>query len=138
MQYRKSLEESALLCLQTLLAKQVSLELEWQQAGQQGLLLRNVLQAGLHAGPVPAAELHFCNARMEGVVAHQRRIEKALQELMTAITAQSELHRRCRQEREILESLRHRQMEEHQLQQRRREQLLLDDLYLMRPKAQSA
>ena len=78
------------------------------------------------------SELQFEALRGQGVDATRISLRRRLAELDRHRAAQMQQFLKARQTREILENLRHRKLEVYRMEQSRREQQELDDLFLMR------
>ncbi len=132
LRYRSGLERRERLRLQELLAQRVHLsrQIDDLHATRFKLLanLQNVLQSESMSG----GELRLETAGAESAVRAAERLRLQLEQLRSDIQLQTEHYRRERQQREILEALREHQLLEYQLVEQRREQAMLDELYLMR------
>jgi flagellar export protein FliJ len=91
---------------------------------------RNVRTAAL--GGLSAAEWHFHN--VHDLLQRDRRnaLLAKLRELESAVRAQQERYRLARQQREILSNLRERQLAAYNLEESRRAQRQMDELFLLR------
>jgi flagellar export protein FliJ len=102
----------------------------------QSLQLERELQRGLADG-TPAAELQFESIRRKARSQQKQSLEDQSLELNRRRHKQQLLFQAARQKREILENFRQRKWTEYQLEQRRREQRQLDELFLLRRAAKS-
>jgi flagellar export protein FliJ len=78
------------------------------------------------------AEIQFESQRVEGIKAARLSLQTRHSELEQRRTAQTQTYLQARQRREILENLRQRKLDLYRIEQSRREQQGLDDLFLMR------
>jgi len=85
---RQSLEDRELLLLQTLLARRAALLSELEQYRLFSLRVREVTGQVMLTETMPAAEIHFAEARLNALERHQQRLRRQLGELETAITEQ--------------------------------------------------
>lgn len=132
LRYRRSLEEREELRLQTLLASRAAVLEELQQAATARRRRRSAIADALHHSGVPAAELHFSTAQLNGIAERQQALRSRLSVLENNISEQTIRYRRERQNREVLESLRERQLRDYRVVEQRRQQLLLDELHRLR------
>jgi flagellar protein FliJ len=91
----------------------------------------NMRSAQLRSG-TSAAELQFSLVCEDAMGAQVPELQRELARLRKLRDQQQRVYRQVRREREILESLRQRQLEEYERATARREQRQLDDLFLMR------
>ncbi len=129
--FRQSREDRERLRLEALLARRAALLHELEQSQEAGLQLQQHLQRSLIAQPMPGAEIHFSVARLDAISSQQKRWQRQLQELQTAVTEQISRFQQERRKREVLDSLCDSQWREYRVQQQRREQAQLDELHLM-------
>lgn len=132
LRYRRTLEERECIRLQTLLARRVAAvqKIEALRAARTGL--RTNVQRSLEQKRLSAAELQLCVARSNSIEQAAARVRLELKELETEIMRQIKQYRGERQRSEVLQSLRDAQQREYFLTQQRREQAMLDELYLLR------
>jgi flagellar export protein FliJ len=88
---------------------------------------RKIMTAG-----VDASELHCYLSSKSGLVAAEAEAERAAVESSKLWNEQRNKFLRARQEREVIASIRHRQHQEYVVEQNRRDQQQLDDLFAMR------
>ena len=138
LRYRKSLEEREELLLQELLASRGGLLRQLQQNRDAFSRLQEAMQHGLQQEPTPAVEVQFSLARLGSIQRRQESLQLQLSELEVRIAEQTERYRRQRRNREVLESLRDRQLDDYRIEQKRREQASLDELYLLRRSREKA
>lgn len=79
-----------------------------------------------------AAALHFDLVRREVLERHRAQVQSRLEKLREEQAAQFATLRKMWQRREVLESLREREKQQHSIMESRRDQQLQDDLFLMR------
>jgi flagellar export protein FliJ len=131
LRFRQSLEDRERLRLESLLARRSVLLYELEQSQAASLQLQEHLQRGLIAHPTPAAEIHFSVARLDAIAGQQKRWQRQLQELQTAVAEQMLRFQQERRKREVLDSLHDSQWREYRVLQQRREQARLDELHLL-------
>ena len=78
------------------------------------------------------SELQFHAKRDEGATNFRLALRTRLAEIEQRRLTQMQVYRKIRQSRETLENLRNRKLEIYRVEQARREQQVLDDLFLMR------
>jgi flagellar export protein FliJ len=84
------------------------------------------------AATVTGSELQFEAVRVEALIRARDALEESLVDLEQRRLAQMQVYTRVRQSRETFENLRDRKFELYRADEFRREQQLLDDLFLMR------
>jgi len=84
------------------------------------------------AGTLSGSELHFESARDAGVTAARLALEARLAEIEQRHWAQMQVYTKVRRSRETFENLRDRKFELYRVEESRREQQVLDDLFLAR------
>ena len=132
LRFRQSLEDRELLRLQTLLVRRSALLHDLEQLRQASLNLQAETKRAMLPRPMPAVEIHFAMARLHGLERQQQVIREQLHELEGAIREQRSRFERERRNCEALEALRDAQLRDYRLAQRRREQVRLDELHLLR------
>jgi len=135
LRFRQSLEDRELLRLQALLAHRVALLSGLEQLRQIALDLQRETRQGMLQQPIPAVEIHFATTRLDALDRQQQHLWEQLRELETAIVEQRSRFQQQRRNREVLEALRDAQLRDYRLTQLRREQARLDELHLLRLKA---
>jgi flagellar export protein FliJ len=85
-------------------------------------------------GTLTGAEIQFESARVEAITAARLSLQARLAELEQRRLARMNTYLKARQRREIFENLRQRKFDLYRMEQSRREQQELDDLFLMRLK----
>lgn len=101
---------------------------------QQAELLERLEQAAApDAPPVTAAELHAASIQREAERARQRQMETAVTQLHAAHLDQTQALRSRTRDRETLDALRDRYMNEQRLVRARKDQAAADEAYLLRP-----
>jgi len=85
------------------------------------------LQAG-----VTGAELHFDLLCQTMLLQARNDLERRSAEMQRARDSQAECFRRARQQREVIETLHHHQLQLHRQREARQEQRSADDLFLLR------
>jgi len=108
-------------------AEMVSLEAEAQQ-------IRRGVWKEASAG-ISGAELHFSAARESASLERRRLLQTKLQELERAQQAQMQCYLQARQKKETIAHLREEQLAAWELEQSRRTQRQLDELFLVRQAA---
>lgn len=93
-------------------------------------LNRNIYRESVEG--LSGAELHFHATRTVAREAHRKMLSAKLLELEKARQAQLARYVESRQQREILSTLRQQQLEAYELEQARRAQREIDELFLMR------
>ena len=84
---------------------------------------------------ITGAELHFSVARESFYVEHRRMLHTKLQEMERAHQTQMSRYLKTRQQRETISHLRDRQLAEYELEQSRKSQRVIDELFLIRQAA---
>lgn len=135
LRFRQSLEDRELLCLQRLLSRRAALLSELEQLHQISVKLQQGTKQAMLLQPTPAVEIHFAMAQLHALEQQQQLLRQRLCELETTIVEQRSRFEQQRRNREVLETLRERQLRDYRLMQRRREQAQLDELHLLRPQA---
>jgi flagellar export protein FliJ len=100
--------------------------LKQQQCAYQQAMLDDLRQAA------EASELHLRLVGQRGLVQVERRLEQALLELQRAWQEQEKKYLAARQREEVLKSVRQDQLDAYREDERRREQRVVDDLFLSR------
>jgi flagellar export protein FliJ len=132
LRYRRSLEDGEKMRLQTLLVRRTALQAELQRARDAYLQLQTTLNQELQRAPVAAIEIQFSMACRRGMEGRELLLQSQLQQLQTEISQQTARYRQEQRKREVLESLREAQLGDYRLNQQRRQQAVLDELYLLR------
>lgn len=84
------------------------------------------------AAGMDAAELHYYLSSKSGLYAAEAQAERAAADAEKLWNEQRRKFLRARQDREVIASIRHRQHQEYLVEQARREQQQIDDLFAMR------
>lgn len=132
LRYRQSLEEQELRRLQLALAERAQLVQKLEQAEDARRRLQSAIERAVLQAPIPAVELTFCAAKLEGIARWQESLRLSLTKLDGEIAGQRARYRAARQRREILGSLRELRLQEYRVEQQRREQAMIDELHLLR------
>lgn len=130
--YRRSLEEREQRRLESLLARRAALLQQVRQVHDNYRQLQAAIEDTIERQATPAVEIHFALAQQHAMQQQQERLQSDLQALAAEVTKQTGLYRGARQKREVLESLRDAQLRSYRLEQRRREQASLDEMFLLR------
>ena len=88
---------------------------------------RKIMSAGMDA-----SELHFYLSSKTGLITAEAEAEREAAEAQKLWNEQRLKFLRARQDREVIASIRHRQHQEYMVEQNRREQQQIDDLFAMR------
>lgn len=131
MRLRSSYERLERLRLLQLVAAIVQLQTEIAAAVQESQKARQNLRERLAAGST-GMEIQFEMACEAARLNYRRSLDARLALLRRKHEAQKVAYRMARQKREILENLRERKLKDYQLEQARREQRALDELFLLR------
>ena len=129
---RVSLERAELQRLQALAAAVARTREEIESLEQEMKADQRRLWEGAAATGVTGAELHFQMAREGILIALRSELWIRLSDLEQQRTAQQGRYLQARMQREILSNLRKRQLAEYELDQSRREQQRIDELFLIR------
>lgn len=132
LRYRRSLEDREQTRLQALLVRRAGLQGQLQRNRQAQLQLQHELHQELQAAPRLARELHLSVAGLRAVEQREVFLQSQMQPLQAELAAQTARYRQERRKRELLESLRDTQLGDYRRQQQRRQQAMLDELYLLR------
>jgi len=129
--FRKSRKEQEKLRLQNLLARRAALAGEMQQARNARLRLERSLRRRLEETMTSAADVQMVAGVCAGLERRQQQLQAAWLQVQTEIAAQAERYRAARQEHEVVDALRQLRLGEYRLEQQRREQAALDELFLL-------
>ena len=132
LRYRRSLEDREQTRLQALLVRRAGFLGQLQRNRQAQLQLQHELHQELQAAPRLARELHLSVAGLRAVEQREVFLQSQMQPLQAELAAQTARYRQERRKRELLESLRDTQLGDYRRQQQRRQQAMLDELYLLR------
>lgn len=132
LRYRRSLEDREQMRLQLLLSRRVALQEEWQRALAARRQAQTTLHQDLLQALTPAIEVQFWMAGLRGLESREELLRFQLQQLQAEVALQMTHYQQARRRREVLESLRTAQLSDYRLQQQRREQARLDEMYLLR------
>jgi flagellar export protein FliJ len=132
LRYRRSLEDGEKMRLQALLARRAALQAELERVRHAYLQLQTALNQELQRAPVPAIEIQFSVAGLRSSQRREAGLQSQMQQLQAEITQQTARYRQEQRKREMLESLREAQLSDYRLNQQRRQQALLDELFLLR------
>ncbi len=129
LQERSELQKLQALAVQLagVRAEMVSLDAEAEQ-------IRRGVWQDASAG-ISGAELHFSAARESASLERRRLLQTKLQELERAQQAQMQRYLQARQKKETIAHLREEQLAAYELEQSRRTQRQLDELFLVRQAA---
>jgi flagellar export protein FliJ len=132
LRYRQSLEEREEQRLHGLLAQRATLLQELDQSRDARLHLQTATRRHLQQSAVPAAEIQFVVAQINGLERQLAVLQSRQLKIEAEIARQTACYRQERQKREVLESLRELQLRDYRVRQQRREQAMLDELHLLR------
>ena len=132
LRYRRSLEDREQTRLQALLVRRAGLQAQLQRNRQAQMQLQQELHQELQGAPRLAREIHLSVAGLRAVEQREVFLQSQMQPLQAEIAAQTARYRQERRKRELLESLRDTQLGDYRRQQQRRQQAMLDELYLLR------
>ena len=105
---------------------QQGLDLLDAESQQARVYLRDKLAGGMTAG-----EMQFETVCEKLRVEHRRTLEARLKELAQAQARQRQAYQSAKQKRQVLENLRQRKLDEYRVEQSRREQQGIDELFLL-------
>jgi flagellar export protein FliJ len=128
---RRGQERAERLKLEAIIFDQAKTRAQWEKLTQSHFELRRQFQRNLGNGLV-GSELQYEAMREAGVTALRVSLSARLEELDQQRRAQAQIFKKARQHREVLEDLRLRKLDLYRIEQGRREQKELDDLFLMR------
>jgi flagellar export protein FliJ len=131
LQVRRGQERMERLRLEAILSEAARTRALLEQVTRRFFESRRRFQENL-GGTMAGSELQFEAVRGAGVNATRLSLRARLGELDQHRAAQMQLYLKARQRREILENLKHRKLEMYRIEQSRRQQQELDDLFLMR------
>jgi flagellar export protein FliJ len=132
LRYRRSLEDQEQLVLRTTLLRRSTVLQQQERLRKERAELRESLQRTLSQAVLPAADLQLCVLRGQSMQLAEEQLVLTLRQLQSEIEAQRVRYQAERQRREALESLRDAQMRNYEVLRKRREQSILDELYLLR------
>ena len=128
---RRGQERAERLKLEAIIFEQAKTRAQFEELTQSHLELRRQFQRDLANGLV-GSELQYEAVREAGMTSLQASLGARLKQLDQQRWAQAQIFTKARQYREVLENLRIRKFDFYRLEQNRREQQDLDDLFLMR------
>ena len=131
---RELQERSELQRLQALAAQLAGVRAEIVSLEAEAEQIRRVVWQEASAG-ISGAELHFSAARESASLERRRLLQTKLQELERAQQAQMQRYLQARQKKETIAHLREEQLAAWELEQSRRTQRQLDELFLVRQAA---
>jgi len=129
---RQNLEERERLRLQALHARRAALQCQLDETRAAMLKLQSGNAKRLRAESLTGAELQFLRLIEDSLEGQLAKLKQAAERMQQQIAEQAQRYRERRQAREALQSLREARFAEYRIQQQRREQALLDELYLLR------
>lgn len=133
LEFRKALEQRESLALEKLQHQIARLELRLRDLDEQLRAVFNRREGDLKRG-LPAIHLQ-CNLDQEALLnGEKKRLRAELERTLTQKVERLKLYTLARQKREVLESLRDRQLQEFNRIQEKRHQAVMDDLFLARRK----
>jgi flagellar export protein FliJ len=128
---RRGLERAERLKLEAIVFEQAKMRARLEKVTQSHFELRRQFQRNLGNGLI-GSELQFEATREASATAFRASLSARLKELDQQRWAQAQIFKKARQHREVLEDLRLRKLDLYRIEQGRREQKELDDLFLMR------
>ena len=128
---RLSLERAELQKLQALAAAVAAARAEIESLEKE-MEARRLAFAAVLAGGLTAAEWHFEIAREASLLALRAELLKKLADLEEKRKQQQARYMQALRQREILSNLRERQLDAYELEESRREQQRVDELFLIR------
>jgi flagellar export protein FliJ len=128
---RRGQERAERLKLEAILSAQAQAQARLQEVTESSFELHRQFQQRLGGG-MAGSELQFEAAREANATSVCSDLRTRLQELEQRRMAQVQIFYKVRQNREVLENLRLRKLNLYLIEQGRREQQELDDLFLMR------
>lgn len=128
---RRGLERVERLKLEAIIIEQAKTRAQLEELTESHFELRRQFQRNLGNGLV-GSELQFEAMREAGATALRASLSARLKELDQQRWAQAQIFKKARQHREVLENLHVRKLDLYRIEQGRREQQELDDLFLMR------
>jgi flagellar export protein FliJ len=131
LRFRQSMERQEETRLQAANQKVRQVLAEIERCEQLERRFRVAQQDSLGEG-LSGAELHFDTLRQSTLARRQDALQKERAHLEKLRDQQYQVFRQARTQREVLESLRNAQLHAYQEEKMRRDQRLLDDLFLMR------
>ena len=134
---RRSLEDGERLRLQTLLAERAQLQTRISETGTSHAALITKLKASLTEQALPSGEMHFSLQRARACELQNARLNASLVPLAQHIEGQQASLVRRRIDRKVLEQVRERQRSRYEADANRRTQSQLEEIFLLRRKADS-
>jgi flagellar export protein FliJ len=131
---RELQERSELQRLQTLAAQVAAVRAEIISLEAEAEQIRRGVWQEASAG-ISGAELHFSTSRESASLERRRLLQTKLQELERAQQAQMQRYLQVRRKKETIAHLREEQLAAYELEQSRRTQRQLDELFLVRQAA---
>jgi flagellar export protein FliJ len=131
---RELQERSELQRLQTLAAQVAAVRAEIVSLEAEAEQIRRGVWQEASAG-ISGAELHFSTSRESASLERRRLLQTKLQELERAQQAQMQRYLQVRRKKETIAHLREEQLAAYELEQSRRAQRQLDELFLVRQAA---
>jgi len=133
LRFRKSVEQSEEVALYRIVREIIDVERELQQLESNQVRIREQREQDL-TRTLPAVHLREIAERELELQTAADRVRSRLRQLETQRHQQLAIYQTAHQNREVLSELREQQRRAHQMEQRRREQKALDDLFLIRGK----
>jgi len=133
LRFRKSVEQSEEVALYRIVREIIDVERELQQLESNQVRIREQREQDL-TRTLPAVHLREIAERELELQTAADRVRSRLRQLETQRHQQLAIYQTAHQNREVLSELREQQRRTHQMEQRRREQKALDDLFLIRGK----
>ncbi len=133
LRFRKSVEQSEEVALYHIVREIIDVERELQQLESNQVRIREQREQDL-TRTLPAVHLREIAERELELQTAADRVRSRLRQLETQRHQQLAIYQTAHQNREVLSELREQQRRTHQMEQRRREQKALDDLFLIRGK----
>lgn len=129
---RRSLEDGERLRLQLLLADRAQLQRTISETTASRSEVGNKLTQSMKQEELSAAEMQFAAQRLTACDLHSARLHASVSTMTQQIERQQSVLLRRRIDRKVLEQLRARQLERHEAETQRREQLQAEELFILR------
>jgi flagellar export protein FliJ len=133
---RRGQERAERLNLEAIIFEQAKMRAQLEDLTQTHFELRRRFQRDLGGGLV-GSELQYEAMREAGVTSLLVSLRARLEQLDRQRRAQAQVFTEARRRREVLENLRLRKLDLYRMEQRRRDQQEIDDLFLMRQGSRS-
>jgi len=132
LRYRRTLEENERAQLERLLSRRAELSAQLRRTLEARVSLQSAVVTTLSYQSLRAAEVDFHSSRAQQMAERSERLRAELKKTAEGIMSQRERYLQQRRQRETLESVRSRQLEEYRHAQQRSEQARMEELFLLR------